>query len=209
MFVQPYLWANVPFPATTPGVIIQVLDVGVAPSFWVSDGTNWRPLNGRVLLYQRTGTLAAPLATLTGVTLALFTLPQTLTIQAGVIPPNGMVCVTAEVQRTTATAAANAKIWLGNLGTTADVAIGNLIMGATANLIIPRLHGSFFMTGSSGSGTVNGAVVPENTTSASAILQDATVNTPNTLPLYVTIGMSGANAADTFNLNNYSVWLEA
>lgn len=68
-----------------------------------SDGTYWRPMNGRALLYQRSRTLTNPIATITGTAAAQnFTLPDTLLIPAGLMIPESRIYVTARMRRTTA-----------------------------------------------------------------------------------------------------------
>jgi len=60
-------WAGRPSPASSgAGAQMVTTDVGPGRTWWWSDGTYWRPLNGRVLISNQFGTNAAPIATITG-----------------------------------------------------------------------------------------------------------------------------------------------
>lgn len=61
-------WAAKPAAAAAGvGTVISVTGVGFGGrSLWISDGTNWHPLNGHALLYSASALAAAPLATLNG-----------------------------------------------------------------------------------------------------------------------------------------------
>ena len=206
---ETYLSTNIPVATPYPaGQTIIVTDVGLAPTRLVSDGQGaWRPLNGRALLYQRSGTLAAPLATLTGVTAGLFTLPQTLLIPAGLVPPQGKVTVEAEFQRIGATATGVVRAFLGNTNSSSDTILPGVSMGTTTLLIMPKYSGSLLWGASTTAATIIGAV-GENATSSSGALADSSTNNDRSQPMYVNIGIASANAADQFNLVNYRVWLE-
>lgn len=43
--VPQYAWASKPAAAAASGLIIQVADVGIGGSLWISDGTSWVPLH--------------------------------------------------------------------------------------------------------------------------------------------------------------------
>ncbi len=54
--ISNYTWAGKPSAASNSGVLIRITDVGPASSgsLWISNGTLWRPMNGRVILSEST-----------------------------------------------------------------------------------------------------------------------------------------------------------
>lgn len=83
-------WANRVLPSQSNiGMLWRITDVGVGGgSWWWSDGTNLRPLNGYVSLWRRMSSIASPLATLTGSGASQrFTLPDATVFPAGMLIP--------------------------------------------------------------------------------------------------------------------------
>ena len=119
-------WANAraniaSLPLWTP---ILITDVGVAgKSYWYSDATNLRPLNGYVSLWRRMSSIASPLATLTGSgAVQSFTLPDATSFPAGMLVPGiSRVWAMAKVRR------------LGNSGASGS-AVSRLGSGASAGI---------------------------------------------------------------------------
>jgi len=101
----------------------------------VADGTYWRPRNGRQIIVQRFGTLAAPLASLTGVASGVFALPKLPEFPAGLIAPNSRVTAQVDVARTGVNGTATLADRLGTAGTSADSSIYQTSMAATDALM--------------------------------------------------------------------------
>lgn len=77
------LWANRPTAATAGvGALQWFSDIG-GGTLWRSDGTNWRPLNGRAIIGRQHGTIAVPVASLALGGAGVMTLSNALLIPAG------------------------------------------------------------------------------------------------------------------------------
>lgn len=208
--LSPVLWANIPSAVTVgAGATVQVTNVGVSPTWFVSDGTNWHPLNGMALLYNRAGSLASPLATLTAA-IGIFTLPETLVIPASLISPRMRLCTEAQFQRdpVTATATINTLARIGNLNSSSD---NSVLMAAT----VPATPGQHVPVGrvsvmwsTTTTATQHETRAGPNATQVSGNIVDITSNISTTVPLYVNFGVSGGNGTDPLNLINYKVWIE-
>ena len=197
-------WGQLPAAASVvPGRTYTVLADG---SQWRSDGAWWRPVNGRVLIAQRCGSNGAPIATLTGVTTGLFTLPLVPIIPAGMIAPHSTVRIDARLRRLTATATASAQVRFGTAGDVADSLCGAVFMAATANVDANPIGTAIF--GTSTTSFFSGMTSSLNAASTAASA-DRTTQISAAAPMYVSIGMGGANAADQFALLSYSVSLES
>lgn len=198
-------WADLPAANSVPvGRTYTVLNTG-----WrvYSNGTNWRPANGRLLIAQRCGSVASPIATLTGVTAGMFTLPITPTIPAGMLGPHSRLYTEALVRRTTATATAIATSSLGTTGGTSDPNIFRVSMPASATSEV-RISSFAAVDGSSATAYCAANAIPENAASA-AQLADRNTNINTAAAMVASFGVTSANAADVFALVYYSVWMEA
>jgi len=99
-------WANRPLP-TAVGVGSQMIttDIGSFRIWWYSDGTYWRPLNGRAGISTQYGTVAAPLATLTATgAIQTAALPIIPSIPPNMLIPGARVCTDVRGLKTGATA---------------------------------------------------------------------------------------------------------
>jgi hypothetical protein len=178
---------------------------GVGRGVWLYEGTNWRPLGGRMQLAQRNGTIASPVATLTGVTAGSFTLPVIPRVLASMLFPHSRVVVNAHLRRTTATATAITLIRLGTTGGAADSAITSASMAATANQDWHPFASAVF--GSSATEFSSAAATTFNGLSTGqGVDRSPNVNTADAME--VSIGITSANTADSFSLISYAVWLE-
>lgn len=172
----------------------------------VSDGTYWRPFNGRARLYGRNGQIAAPLATLTGITAGAFTLPETLTIPAALIAPHSEVWANFEFFRTGATATALVQWRLGTAGTTSDLVVYQASMAATTSHQSRGYSAAKFGTATDRFWAPNASNMNGGGSQASGADRTSNVNTA--AAMQITADIASANAADTFLLLAYSVWLE-
>lgn len=113
------LWANRPAASSTPGAEIIVSDLGYQKMY--SDGTNWRPVGGRLRLRSQRGLIASPIATLTGP--GLFAVAGgAVVIPAGLLTNDAAVTVMAESVTTSGTA--------GALQLTAHIGTVNTVAGS-------------------------------------------------------------------------------
>lgn len=75
-------------------------DIGPNGTLFAWDGTYWRPANGFAVVYGQYGTIAAPIATLTGNgTQQVFTLPELCLLPAGLLAPGSRLDVEAQVYK--------------------------------------------------------------------------------------------------------------
>lgn len=187
-----------------PDAEVFAWDVGQKGIYLVSDGTYWRPRDGRQLLFQRFGDITAPLDTKTGAATLIFTLPQTLLIPGGLIAPHSRLDIRAEVRRTTATGGATLNLRLGTAGTTADQAIYSATLVGTAGLTAQINQSARFGSAATRYTSMNNT--NQNAQGNTLVERTTNVNTAN--DMRVTIDLGGANVADTFTLIGYSVYLE-
>lgn len=117
--------STVPSAAANTGNIFIATDIGTnANTFggtpFFSNGVRWYPMGGSAVLYQYTGGIGAPLATVTTVTgtTQLFTLPKSLKIPNGLLFPGASLHIRAVFRRSTPGSnpvAANGIVWLNNV----------------------------------------------------------------------------------------------
>jgi len=205
-----YTWSGKPAAAGNTGVVIRVTDVGHFGTNFVSDGSNWHPVNGQAVIAADWGSEANPLATYTGGTGAIYTLPKgAIVIPAGLlVAGKTQIEVRAKVRRTTNTATANFLVKLGTNGTVSDGDVFAAQMAATTNL---ALHATPYI----GMRTATEAVSTNYLSfqaagaSASAIERVVTTDINTAAAMTLSFGIGSANAADNFSLIGYAVTLVA
>lgn len=188
------LWANRP----TTGLRLQerafFTDVGQGGSEWVWDGTYWVPM-APVVLFRGAGTVAAPLATLTGVTSGTFATPGN--VPAGMFIKPGMeLLAQARFARSTA-AATGAQVVAGFGGT----GIGRLVFSNNIGQTL-RIHASM-MAVTSATQLRDNQTPPH--AQAAGTITDTALNFANSQAF--TLSLEAANAADSFTLLSYSLTL--
>jgi len=208
-FVYQGPFAGRPAPtAVPPGSAILATDIGPGGSvFRNQDGANWRPLNGRAVMYQRGGSLTNPIATLNGNgTQQFFTLPDTMLVPAGMPYAGSKINVQCHMRRTAngGGASVTAAMFYGPNNSTSDFSLngvtiasgttqdwdgdGNLIFRGTA-----EEHRTSFSA--------------RNSSSNGYWLADLAVNTA--APTYLNFGCTSSLAAgDTVVLLSYQVTFE-
>ena len=206
------LWAARPAASANTGLIIKISDVGFN-SLFQSDGTNWRPLNGRVLLGQATGTVAAPLGVLSlDGTEQVFVLSRNTPIPAGMIFPGAVISGEALFQRTGTAAAVTPRVGISSTSTAIGSTLSAISLSATTGLAAR-------LTPRSGANAVNAASnllsmtfrgTPYQSLVADSFI-DATVDfsIDQFISMGVAAGAAGGAAPDTLLLFNYSFYLEA
>ena len=194
------LWAARPAAATVPGQVIRITDVGTAAhgSHWVSDGTNWRPVNGRVVLASLAGSTAAPVCSVTGSTGASFAIPGgNIKVPAGLLLPGAQLEVRPVFRRVGANATGNVNVTIGTSQSASDSNLVAQGLAATTNLDFapdPRVFVSSATVITStawlqvGGGTGGGATL------------DRSANFNTAADMWVSLYTSSANAADVFQL---------
>ena len=187
-----------------PGTDLRVTDLNNA--IFVSDGTNWLP-RGVQNIYHKNSLLAAPLATLSGVTAGLFAIPE-CKIPAGLLIPNSKLTMQGGIRKTTGIAVSTGNIYLGSAKNPSDQSICGFVIGSGANTdllmnsaakVVSKT--SFLSQNWLGEGSTSG--------SSSSVQVDkvgGNFNTDNNM--YVSIGISSASASDTFILTSLRVSIE-
>lgn len=186
------VWASRPSAsAYSLGTKIFVTDIGPAGSEWVSDGSNWLPVNGSVLL-ARSAVAASVTGTLSETALA------TVTIKAGVMGTNGQLRITTLWSHTNSANTKTERVRLGGIGGTAflEVNATTTDSGQLMTMIRNRNSASSQVgadRGSSGLGLLAGAIATASLDTAAA--QD--------------IAITGqlVTAAESITLESYSVEL--
>ena len=202
------LWANRPAAASVPGQTVRFTDVGssAAGSHWVSDGTNWRPVGGRVLLASQSGSVAVPVSSVTGTTGSMFTLPGgNVKVPAGMIVPGAAsFVIKPTVRRIGANATGNFNIAIGTTQSAADSNLLAIGMAATTNLDYAPDCRIFVST----TGVITSTAYLQTGgafTGGSTIDRSANFNTGS--DMWVTFYTSSANAADAFQILGFTVEL--
>ena len=203
------LWADRPAASATPGGEIIVSDLGYQKMF--SDGTNWRPIGGRLRLRSQRGLVAAPIATITG--LGLFAIPGgAVVIPAGLLTVDASVTLHADSVVTSSTsgvlslfgyigtvnAGAGSSILCASpsfSGTAAHLAMSGCVKFKSATSGTTRMYAG---CGQSASGT--GAAEPISIT-------DITTKIDTALPMFVNVGTSSMAGAVS-NLITFDVFVE-
>jgi len=178
--------------------------------FMTLDGKE-QPFADRLLVSRQIGSVATPLATLTGSAGALFTFtgagPASIQIPAGLILPNSRVHVEALVKRTGATATANFEAYLGTAGTNGDSLLTRVVMSASDGNGAYMFGEGWFGT-SPTSFVATGQVGPGSSSGGNTFI-DKTTNINTALPMYLSFGMASSNAADSFALLGLQVIIES
>lgn len=196
-------FASLPAAASSTGMIYAVTDFPGSPLF-KSNGTRWFPVGGSVVTYQKSGSLAAPLATITASTAAQFSIAGGFpVIPAGILAAHSMVRVTGFIRKNGANATAVASVRMGTAGTTGDSAIlGNTITN------VDNRQFWFFADTFFSSATVfdaPGFMVPNNFQTAAIV--DRTTNVNTAAAMTISLDISSANASDSFDLVSLQVVL--
>ncbi len=204
-------WSGRPAASTAAGRQMQITDVG-GRSYWRSDGTNWRPVNGRVQLANFVGTLAAPVATVSSVGTNVFTLPSSITIPGGMAAVAGArIGGSATLIRSTLGGSAVAVGYCGlNLSASASSfsyslpAIGILGIVAAANQVAKcfgaaTVINSSNVAGDQGYSSLNSSSVNANYAEYALDMTAAT---------FVRVVCDSLVSGDVVGLLNVSAWLE-
>lgn len=150
------------------------------------------------------GSIASPIATLTGITAGLFTGGKSnLSIPAGTFKVGDHLTGGCKIRRTTATAVHTANIYMGTAGTSSDSNLSNITTsGATINF-----DQNMYFLGSFPSTTVfstnNNA--PFNANNTAGLFVDRSTNMNIAAAMTLSFGISVGNASDSYSLIEW--WL--
>ena len=211
------LWANRPAASATPGGEIIVSDLGYQKMY--SDGTNWRPVGGRLRLRSNRGLVANPVATL--VNNGTFALPGgNVTIPAGLLTSDASVIVMIDCAVTSASTSAVSPLINITIGTSATPTSNstlstNIAKGLTSsNGSQMAASGCLKMSSGTAATTRTVAGYGESLSVLSYAgdtnLQIRDINTNLNIAsiMYVSAVMEGANADITGKLITFDVFVE-
>lgn len=199
-------WASRPPANLVPvGTELQVTDY--LNQKFISDGTYWKPAQGRVMLYEKvTDSLATPLAVLSAT--GIFALPGGAPkIPAGMITPQMKVCVMTQYRKfgTAASASVNSK-----LGTTGTIVDQYICGGSIANNNLGDIKANgFAFFGSSTTKYVSGGWQPENSGSYGGAIIEVSTNINTQVDMWVTPAVTLLTSPDSIGVLSHQVWLEA
>lgn len=200
-------WAGRPAVDLVPvGTELQVTDY--TNQKFISDGTYWRPAQGRVAISQRWGKVAYPLATLNNTSQGVFTIPGgNPLIRAGMIIPHSRVYLEALTRKEGAGGTAGFYSRLSLVGASFPDATFATATIANSNLQCNRFFGSANFGTSKTQFVTSQFLAPGAAVTNSTVDKAAQINTD--ADMEVSMSISAATVTDSFSLFGYSVWLEA
>lgn len=209
--LEPRTWAQLralPTATLTPGMCCRVTDY--AYQQWVWDGAVWRPAQGRAILKDQFGFLAAggQIAQLSETTSGLFAVPGGCKIPAGMITPHSRLCVQADAYKVGANGQGLFSLLLGTTNSLADSTLVGMTIGSPTGI-------NLLATGAARFGTAPDKFSSrmwqgEGTSSASNnSMVDKTTSVNTNADMWLNIAIVGVNALDTFNLVALQIVLEA
>ena len=201
-------WANRPPVNLVPaGTELQVTDY--ANQKWISDGTYWRPAQGRVAIAQQWGKVSSPLATLNNTTQGIFTIPGgNPLIKAGMIVPHSRVYLEALTRKggTGGTALFHGRLAQVGAASSYPDSVFAILMLGNYNLQCIRL----FCTANFGTSKTQ-FLTPQHLPPAGGavnIIVDKASQINTDVDMEITMSIAYANIADSFSLLGYNIWLE-
>lgn len=208
-YISPFIvaWASRPAANAVPvGTEIQVTDYGNQK--WVSDGTYWRPAQGRILLAQKSADGSAFLASLTNTTSGEFAITKPV-IKAGMVIPNSRIKIEGLTVKSGSLQAFTPAVYLGKTASMAtDPAVGSIGGTLTADTAACRWDLLAYFGTATNMFLRSGAVAPQSQGSSTVFSQATNVDT--TVDMYVTLGVLASTAVvDIYMLKSYSIFLEA
>lgn len=199
-------WVGRPPVGLVPaGTELQVTDY--ANQQFISDGSAWRPAQGRILLAQKSADGSAALATISGVTSGEFAITKPV-IKAGMIPANSKIRVEGMVAKAGTAGNFVPAVYFGKTNSmSTDPAIGSVGVTITNDGSGTRWD-MLACFGTSTSMFLRSGNTPPQGQGSGNIYSQAT-NVDTAVDMFITFAIVNGNAADTFALKSYSVWLEA
>lgn len=202
------LWADRPSASSVPaGTSYRFIDVGgSAGSVWDATLAGWAPQNGSMVLASNWGTLAAPVATISGAASGIF-VPSggagSLVIPASLLlETRAEIEVVSRIQKVGANATCDMRVYLGALGTASDPVVQNITLAITNNITARPACSAEFVEGS----MLTTQGLGPGAQSATVGLQDKVVDL--TVPNIISFGIATGNALDVYKLAGYRVTLK-
>lgn len=201
--VQSVIWVNRPDASSVPiGTRIRVIDLR-HQDFW-SDGSYWRPC-GVVILCSIGGIISNPAAIIAG-SPASFAIPGNANkLPAGILSPNSRLTVNAEILKS----GSNSTGYFCRIGTSNSNADSLILNGSYTSNNLAWLVSATMLAGNSQNElalrNTDFTVSSEPLTGGITTLS-ANINTG--LDMYVSLGASSINAADSIALIGLTITLE-
>lgn len=202
-------WAGRPAVGLVPaGTELQATDYN--NQTWVSDGTYWRPAQGRVIIKDLFGLVATGghIAQISGTTAGLFAIPGECKIPAGMIIPHSRLYVQADGIKSGSNGTASFIVYIGTTNSASDSLAVNqgVSIGNNTNALTTSAARFGTATDRYNSRSWQG----EGVSSASqSSMSDRIGNVNTNADMFVNVGVAVANAADVFNLIVLQVVLES
>lgn len=203
-------WAGRPAVGLVPtGTELQVTDYGNRK--WISDGVNWNPAQGVVVLYELFGLSdgAGHIAQISGATSGTFAIPGGLKIPEGMIRSGTKISMQVEATKVGANGTANCTVTLGTLNSASDGAMSSLAVSAATGTQIFASCAARFGVSTTKFNTRNALGEGVSQASSANVMQDRTSNINTAADMWVNVNINSANAGDVFNLVGIQVKLEA
>lgn len=197
-----YTWAAKPSAATGNGEIIFVSDVGVGGSFWFSDGSNWRPIGGRVTLHN--------LAASAGSNSTSEAVRSQVLFPANLLKTGDVIRITLGTAKSGTADTMTFRLRFGTAGTTADTQLAASASPATTNqtlgAVLEFSKASATAVSRRGNGSTVNAWIGVTTSARAA---DVTVTDMDANAMYLSLTSSMGSGAETGTVYDFTVELIA
>lgn len=200
-----YTWAAKPAASSlATGTEIIITDVGTPRSRWYTDGTNWRPVNGRVLLKQFGGSVASPAIVYSGTGNVQLAQPGgNLKLPGGMLLQGSSIVIEGMLRKRNNNAGTNVSYRIGTVGT---FGTGSNVLSATFSGD-GQLNTTDFRVVVSTS-TVLSSTMYSTRNSLGGSYQDFSTNIDTTADMFFTLEIGTAtNAGDFLDVISHSVSL--
>lgn len=193
-----YTWSTKPAANAFPiGVPVYISDVGVGGSTWITDGTNWYPQGGKLLLAQNSNPISIT-GTLNDQTGPSGTARAIITVPANMLLANGSVEVETLFSYTNSANAKNLRVRFGG-------------MSGTVYLNTPPtntacVQNTCFIRNANATNSQKGFLAAaSNHFGSSSGTTTSTIDTTSAVD--VLIGGQLTNIGETITLESYAVWI--
>lgn len=210
------LWANRPAASATPGAEIIVSDLGYQKMY--SNGTNWRPVGGRLRLRSNRGSVATPVASITNS--GVIALPGgDVTIPAGLLTSDATISYYMDAVATSTSASSASVSFDVKIGTSTTATSNNTGSSVSNNSINSASGGQFALSGCINlSATTkatartyagDGVILSVNNLAGTTALtiKDITTNFNSASAMYIGVALYG-NANITGSVVTFDVFVE-
>lgn len=172
----------------------------------INPSTSGVVLNSRIPIAQRNGTVATPVATISGSTGTAFTLPLSPLLPPGILANHSQLRIRAVMQRTGANGTANFDAYLGTSNSVSDSRIARVSTAATTLQIVVLDVAAWI--GTSSTVVVAHGGLQYNNAATNGQFGDQNTNINTAALMYATLAINTSNALDSFALISYEIWIE-